>query len=116
VARRTVDDVRTSQGGRPVREFLDGLPTVARAKVYAAIEMLAAEGNRLRMPRSRSLGKGLQELRVDQPQGPFRIIYCFQPDRRALLLHAFVKRTEQTPQRDLELASERRPKEGDRKK
>lgn len=81
----TVDDVRTSQGGRPVREFLDGLSTAARAKVYAAIEMLATEGNRLRMP-------------------------------RALLLHAFVKRTEQTPQRDLELARERQPKSGERKR
>ena len=41
---------------------------------------------------------------------------CFQAGRRALLLHAFLKRTEQTPQRDLELARERLPKEGERKK
>jgi phage-related protein len=111
VARWTVDDVRTSQGGRPVREFLDRLSTAARAKVYAAIEMLTTEGNRLRMPRSRSLGESLQELRVDHPEGPFRIVYCFRPGR-----HAFVKRTEQTPKRDLELARERQPKDGERKK
>ena len=61
------------------------------------------------MPKSRSLGQGLYELRVPHPEGPFRIIYWFLPGRRILLLHAFIKRTEQTPQRDLDFARERQP-------
>ena len=108
-SRWEVDGIRTVQGRRPVRDFLDGLSKGAKAKVYAALEMLAQEGNRLRMPKSRSLGDGLQELRVPHPEGPFRIIYCFRSGRRILLLHAFVKRTAQTPQRDLELARQRKP-------
>ena len=105
-----VDDVRTAQGGRPVKEILDDLSQPAKAKVYAALEMLAQEGNRLRMPKSRSLGEGLHELRIPHPEGPFRIIYCFLPDRRILLLHALVKRTQETPQQDLELARHRKPR------
>ncbi len=105
-----MDDVRTTQGGRPVKAFLDGLSRQAKAKVYAALEMLAQEGNRFRMPKSRSLGEGLHELRIPHPKGPFRIIYCFLPGRRILLLHAFVKRTEQTPQQDLDTARYRRPR------
>ena len=104
-----VEDVRTAQGRRPVGEFLDCLSKGAKAKVYAALEMLAQEGHRLRMPKSRSLGEGLLELRVPHPEGPFRIIYCFLSGRRILLLHAFVKRTAQTAQRDLELARQRKP-------
>jgi phage-related protein len=110
ISRWQVDDVRTTQGGRPVKEFLDGLSKQAKAKMYAAFEMLAQEGNRLRMPKSRSLGEGLHELRIPHPEGPFRIIYCFLPDRRILLLHAFVKRTQETPQQDLELARHRKPR------
>ena len=110
ISRWQVDDVRTTQGGRPVKEFLDGLSRQAKAKVYAALEMLAQEGNHLRMPKSRSLGEGLHELRIPHPEGPFRIIYCFLPDRRILLLHAFVKRTQETPQQDLELARHRKPR------
>lgn len=95
-----VNDYRGPQGARPIKEFLDGLSLEAKAKVYAALEMLAAEGNRLRFPKSRSLGGGLFEIRV---------LYCFQPGRKALLLHAFVKRTEQIPAGDLELARSRKP-------
>lgn len=79
--------------------------------MYAALEMLGREGNRLRLPLSRSLGRGLHELRIPHPEGPFRIVYCFQPVRVALLLHGFVKRTEQTPEDDLKLARQRQPKE-----
>lgn len=106
-----IDDVRTAQGGRTVKVFLDGLSKGAKAKVYAALEMLAQEGNVLRMPRSRSPGEGLHELRIAHPQGPFRISYCFLPGRRVLLLHAFVKRTEQTPLQEVALARARKPKE-----
>lgn len=108
-SRWQIDDVRTAKGGRPVKAFLDKLSKQAKARVYAVLEMLAQEGNRLRMPKSRSLGEGLHELRISHPEGPFRIIYCFLPDRKVLLLHAFVKRTEQIPRQDLELARARKP-------
>ena len=104
-----VGDVRGPGGSRPVKAFLDALSKNAKAKVYAALEMLAQEGNRLRFPRSRPLGGGLFELRIVHPESPFRIIYCYRPGRQILLLHAFVKRTEQTPPEDLRLARERKP-------
>ena len=103
-----VDDYRSPQGARPIKEFLDGLSAAAKARVYAALSMLEAEGNRLRLPTSPELGDGLFEMRVAHPEGPFRIIYCFQPGRRIRLLHAFVKRTERIPAQDLELAKARK--------
>jgi phage-related protein len=103
-----VDDNRGSHGARPVKEFLDGLSDAAKGKVYAALAMLEMEGNRLRLPRSRALGGGLFEMRVGHPEGPFRIIYCFQPGQQVVLLHAFVKRTERISVQDLELARARK--------
>ena len=104
-----VDDYRGPKGGRPVKAFRDGLSVNAKPKVYAALEMLAAEGNRLRFPKSRALGDGLFEIRVAHPEGPFRIVDCFRPGRRVRLLHAFVKRTQEIPAQDLPVAKERRP-------
>jgi len=90
-----------------MKDFLDGLSRSAKAKVSAALTMLAQEGNRLAFPKSRALGQGLHEIRVTHPEGPFRLIYCFEPSRRIVLLHAFVKRTQQTPPAELDLARAR---------
>lgn len=103
-----VDDWRGPAGARPVKEFIDDLSKHGRAKVYAALEMLKQHGNQLRLPHSRSLGGGLHELRIAHPEGPFRIIYCYLPDRGIVLLHAFVKRTEGISPSDLESAKARR--------
>lgn len=107
-ARWEVDDYRGPHGARPVKAFLDGLSAPAKAKIYAALEMLAREGNQLRLPRSRALRGGLFEMRIGHDEGPFRIVYCFRPGRRIVLLHGFVKRTEQLTAQDLELAAARK--------
>ncbi len=104
----SVDDYRTPSDGRPVRDFLTKLSEDARAKVTAALDMLAMRGNKLMLPLSRAMGGGLLEIRVQHPEGPFRILYCFRPGRRIVLLHAFVKRTEQTPKGDLDVAKARK--------
>lgn len=98
---------RTPGGARPVHDFIEGLSKTARPKVLAALAMMEQHGNRLGLPLSRAMGQGLYELRVAHPEGPFRILYGFRPGRRVVLLHAFVKRTEQTPKGDLDLARAR---------
>jgi phage-related protein len=70
--------------------------------------MLATHGNQLRLPKSRALADGLFEKRIGHREEPFRIIYCFRPGRKIVLLHGFVKRTEQIPARDLDLAQARK--------
>ena len=90
-----------------MKEFLDGLSKTARPRVYAVLTMLEARGNQLAMPQSKAMGAGLYELRIAHPEGPFRLLYGFRPGRRIILLHGFVKRTEQTPPGALALARER---------
>jgi phage-related protein len=47
-------------------------------------------------------------MRIGHDEGPFRIVYCFRPGRRIVLLHGFVKRTEQLTAQYLELAAARK--------
>ncbi len=65
--------------------------TEAEAESVAfVVEMLVAQGPRLRMPYSSQI-KGspfgqLRELRVQHEGRPYRILYAFDPRRTALLL------------------------------
>jgi len=59
------------------------------------------------MPLVRALGKGLWEVRSDITQGRIaRVLFCIH-DERMVLLHGFVKKTQKTPDADLELATKR---------
>ena len=75
---------------------------------YARIaELLMEHGPNLRLPHSRTLGDALFELRPRGKSGIGRAFYCFLIGRRALVLHAFIKKSQQTPDRELKLARKR---------
>jgi phage-related protein len=59
------------------------------------------------MPYSRSLGKGLYEVRSNiSDKRIARVIFCILRNRM-ILLHGFVKKTQKTPSRDLKLSEQR---------
>ena len=75
---------------------------------YARIvELLMEHGPNLRLPYSRTFGEGLFELRPRGKSGIGRAFYCFLVGRRVVVLHAFVKKSQQTPYRELKLARKR---------
>jgi len=56
------------------------------------------------MPYCRSLGNGLWEVRIDLTVGRIaRVIFSIVRERM-VLLHGFIKKTQQTPAQDLKLA------------
>ena len=64
-------------------------------------------GPNLRLPHSRALGEGLFELRPKGKAGIGRAFYCLLIGQRVVVLHAFVKKSQQTPDRELKLARKR---------
>ena len=50
---------------------------------------------------------GVREIRVRESSGAFRVIYVAHSEAAIYVLHAFQKKTQKTPQRDIELARER---------
>src|SRR6266576_6270205 len=48
-------------------------------------------------------GRGLFELRVKAS----RIFYCFKPGGVIVLLHGFIKKSQKTPRREMEIAQKR---------
>ena len=93
-------------GTIPVQEFLDSLDVKMRAKMVRTIMMLEANGYELREPYSKSLSseKGIMELRAKVGSDISRVLYFFIIGKKAVLTNGFVKKTQKTPQSEIEKA------------
>lgn len=54
-----------------------------------------------------SIGKGVEEIRVRDDSGIYRIIYTARTADAVYVLHAFQKKTQATSKRDIDIARER---------
>ena len=97
-----------SDGGRePVREWLKGLEPADRKVIGEDVKDVEFSWP-LGMPLVRSLGRELWEVRSSLPHGRIaRIIFCVA-DGRMVLLHGFIKKTQKTPRRDIDMALKRK--------
>ncbi len=78
---------------------------VARFLRYA--ERMEVYGPDLGMPHTRAMGEGLFELRHKAAEGIARVFYCTIVSRRIVMLHQFVKKSNKTPRRELDIARKR---------
>ncbi len=51
-----------------------------------------------------SIGQGVREIRIRDKDGAFRVIYVAKFEAAVYVLHCFQKKTQATPQAELELA------------
>ena len=87
---------------------IESWPVDVLADYARLVELLAEHGPSLRVPHSRAFGDGLFELRPRGRSGIGRAFYCVLVGRRIVIVHAFVKKTQQTPDRELKLARKRK--------
>ena len=96
---------RTAAGTEPVREWLKSLPREERRIIGEDIKTVQF-GWPLGMPLVRKLDKDIWEVRSRLPNRIARIVFT-AGQRRMVLLHGFIKKSQKTPQADLELAKTR---------
>jgi len=89
-----------------LEKFIQGLDPITVARVIRTIELLEKFSHKLGLPHSRALGKGLFELRI-RGKIEVRVIYVFQRNS-VILLHGFIKKSSQTPKRELNVALEKK--------
>lgn len=92
---------------RRVLAEIESWPADILADYAHLVELLVEHGPALKMPHSRSLGEGLLELRPRGREGIGRAMYCFHDMRRITVVHAFIKKTQETPPKELKLARKR---------
>ena len=90
-----------------VRDEIESWPVGMLADYARLVELLIEFGPDVRMPHSRAMGDGLFELRPRGREGIGRALYCFLLGQQVMVLHGFVKKSQATPKRDLEIARRR---------
>jgi len=97
---------RAASGAEPVRDWLRALAPEDR-KVLGYDIGIVEFGWPIGMPRCRSLGGGLWEVRSSLPSNRIaRVIFCIA-EEQLVLLHGFIKKTQKTGAAELELARRR---------
>lgn len=95
----------TATGAEPVRDWLKSLDADVR-KIIGDDIKTAQIGWPLGMPLVRSMEPGLWEVRSNVPHGIARVLFTTDGSTM-VLLHAFIKKTQQTSKQDLEMARKR---------
>ena len=88
---------------------LKDFPITVKEDLADALALLD-EGVNLSMPLSRpmpSIGSGVHELRLKDRSGIYRVVYFIRQQADILLIHAFQKKSQQTPKENIGLAKQR---------
>jgi len=102
---------RTEAGGEPVREWLKSLPSCEDRKRIGEDIKTVEFGWPVGMPACRSVGGGIYEVRSELVQNRIaRVLFYLDKNGRMVLLHGFIKKTQKTPEEDLELARRNKKK------
>lgn len=96
---------QTLRGDYPVEKFVKEQDEATYAKILHAILLLKDNGPFLKPPYNKKLQDGLYELRMSGKVA-IRILYTMHNDEY-YLLHAFKKKTQKTPSRELKTAIDR---------
>ena len=95
-------------GEVPVEQFLDSVNPKMRAKIFGLLGILQEKGNMLREPYSKHLDDGIFELRCKFGSDITRVLYFFYYEGKIILTNGFVKKTQKTPEEEIQIAKDRR--------
>jgi phage-related protein len=90
-----------------VKEDVRALHKSIKAKYEAILDKIEVFGPDLGLPFTRAMGKGLFEIRAKGHAGIARGMFCTISKNTVVILHVFVKKTESTPKKELELTRKR---------
>lgn len=99
-----MDFYEKENGEQPAKEFMLSLDKKLRAKLANTIMILQDNGYELREPYSKHISEGIFELRAKQGSDITRVMYFFYVDRHIILTNGFIKKTQKTPQSEIEKA------------
>jgi len=84
------------------------LPAGFLARFIRYAEKMERYGPDLGMPHTKAMGDGLFELRLKAAEGIARVFYCTLTGKRIVMLHHFIKKTDKTPAKELNVARMRK--------
>jgi phage-related protein len=89
------------------RDQLRDFPDAARQDMGRELARVQEGRDPLDWKPMPTVGKGVREIRVSVRMGEFRSIYVASLGDAIYVLHAFQKKSQKTPKRDIDLAAKR---------
>ena len=106
---REIQFYRTAGGTCPVEEFLDGLGPKQAQKVAWVLKLVKELPLVPKQYFKKLEGTGeLWEVRAEFGGDAFRLLGCWDAGQLIILTNGFAKKTQKTPNREIELAAQRR--------
>jgi phage-related protein len=90
-----------------VEEQTLAFPKGIVADFLRVVELIEEFGPAIGRPHTAPLGKGLFEIRAKGREGIGRSIFCSVRDRKLIILHSFMKKTQKIPQKEMDKALKR---------
>jgi phage-related protein len=90
-----------------VKEDTRVLPKSIKAKFEAIMDKMIEHGPDIGLPFTKAMGKGLFEIRAKAQEGIARGMFCTISGNTIVILHVFLKKTQATPKKELDLAIKR---------
>lgn len=103
-----VEFYETASGDKPALYFIKAQEAKMRAKIYKTLSMLEERGNELRMPHSEHLSEGIFQIRAQVGSDISRVLYFFVVGKKIIVTNGFIKKTQETPPTEIELAKKYR--------
>ncbi len=98
---------RTGFGNSPIEKFIKSLPKSDQARFAEIYEGILQYG--FHCPRAvfKVIEGKLWEIKFKARGGGYRVLYVVIDGENMIWLHAFKKKTQKTPRRDIEIAKKR---------
>ena len=90
-----------------LQEEILALPVGIQARYIHLTERMCIYGVNLGMPHTKAMKDGLFEMRMKSKEGIGRVFYCTLVNKRIVMLHSFIKKTQNTPSKELRIAISR---------
>ena len=90
-----------------VQEEILEMPAGFLGRYLRYADRMELYGPDLGMPHTRPMGEGLYELRLKAAEGIARVFYCTIVGKKIVMLHQFIKKTDKTSPKELEIARRR---------
>lgn len=97
----------TASGRSPVEDFISDLPKTDQARFAEVIVGIEAHGLEYSRVQFKPMHGKLWEIKFSSQGGGYRVAYVMVSGNEMVWLHAFKKKTQKTPQKDLDLAEKR---------
>ncbi|WP_067094999.1 type II toxin-antitoxin system RelE/ParE family toxin [Marinomonas atlantica] len=83
-----------------VEESILSMPPKIQARMIRLLELMER-------PHTEPMGDGLFEIRTKAQEGIGRGLFCYLKGNEIIVLHAFVKKSQKTPKKELSIAKQR---------